>query len=176
MLGTDERVYFICWEGATVAGGFAFVQELDASPTLTASLPTCIDFVSLTDALNEKASTLMGAEESLKVNSNNNDAAENDDGIDQIIVEAMESVSDLSQCLRNNNDDNDNDRIGPRSEKQQLSNREKSVRLLSRCSSWTRLEHTLDKMEQQGRQWVMTWNNCPGEQSDTLISPYCLFS
>ncbi|KAL3939603.1 MAG: hypothetical protein SGBAC_005697 [Bacillariaceae sp.] len=149
LLGTNENVYFICWEGATVAGGVALVQVLHGSPVLTSSLPTCVDFVSqrrpniaepafATDAIR------VDADESIEMKETMEDGKE-EEGIDRIVVEAMESVSGFS--LRSQIAGDDDDEINP--ESHIMSSREKSVRLLSRCSSWTRLEHTLDKMEHQ---------------------------
>lgn len=157
MLGTSENVYFICWEGATVAGGVALVQVLNSSPVLTASHPTCVDFVSpskrhIADRVNETDSNEVDLNESSEMKDAPDDDDKEEDGIDRIVVQAMESVSGLSTRLPID----DGDEIDPEShimssEERQSSNREKSVRLLSRCSSWTRLEHTLDKMDRQGK-------------------------
>ncbi|CAJ1967590.1 unnamed protein product [Cylindrotheca closterium] len=153
LLGTNENVYFICWEGATVAGGVALVHVLDASPVLASSLPTCVDFVSqrrpyIADRAFEIKTDLMGPYESFETKDITNEATEKD-AIDRIVVEAMESVSGFSSRSQIEDDDEINRESHGLSEEMQLSSREKSVRLLSRCSSWTRLEHTLDKMERQ---------------------------
>lgn len=134
----------------------ALVKVLKESPTLTPSLPTCVDFVSQTKPYNadsafEAYSNLMDV---YKTSDTNDVAAEQkeDEEIDRIVADAMESVSGFSitsQLDGDNDDGNFESQKFP--QEVQLSNREKSVRLLSRCSSWTRLEHTLDKMERQGQ-------------------------
>ena len=45
MLGTDEHVYFVCWEGATASQGVAYVEELNGAPSrprLGRELNSCI--------------------------------------------------------------------------------------------------------------------------------------
>ena len=157
LLGTSENVYFICWEGATVAGGVALVQVLNDSPMLTAAYPTCVDFVSpsrryVADRVNETGPKEDDPKGTLEPKDATEEVLkEEDDGIDRIVIEAMESVSGLS--FRAQIDEEDDDAIDPEQSfiSSEERHREKSVRLLSRMSSWTRLEHTLDKMDRQGK-------------------------
>lgn len=139
-----------------MAGGVALVQVLDSSPNLNDSLPTCIDFVYprrryTPHTVNETASIGEDSKEGSEKEAAADEAKEEENGIDRIVVQALESVSELST----RNPISDDDEVDPESqmasEERHSSNREKSVRLLSRCSSWTRLEHTLDKMDRQGK-------------------------
>jgi hypothetical protein len=152
-LGTNQRVYFICWEGATAAGGVAFVQELDASPNLSSYVAN-IDFVLPAFPSTPTEPSTMGMQFPLSEpydTSRLADREEEKEDVDGIVIDALESISGLSYLSQS-----DDDRLcvpasmplSPRS--QTLSHREKSIRLLSQCSSWTRLEHTFDKMKRQG--------------------------
>lgn len=153
-MGTNQRVYFICWEGATSARGVAFVQELDASPNLSSHVVANIDFVLPVFPSTPTEPSTMGMQFPFSEpydTSRLADREEEKEDVDGIVSDALESISGLSYLSQS-----DDDRLGvpvsmllsPRSET--LSHREKSIRLLSQCSSWTRLEHTLDKMKRQG--------------------------
>jgi hypothetical protein len=146
-LGTNQRVYLICWEGATASRGVSFVQELESSPALSSSSSVHITDVlplpELSHAPSIRASTI------LLPFSEPYERLIEDYENDDIILEALESISGLTyreESLVASIPTS----FSPR---KSFSHREKSIRLLRQCSSWTQLENTRDNrllLERQG--------------------------
>lgn len=143
----------ICWEGATVSTGASFVQELQASPCLYSSLPANANFVlpiypTRSSSRNEQDVRLPFSEpyDSFLLDGPNSNGCE-EKNESNIVIEALESISGLSYRERSG----DELLSSPSKRRQQsLTHREKSVRLLRQCSSWTQLENTMDQMRLQG--------------------------
>eukprot|EP00980_Cylindrotheca_fusiformis_P014025 scaffold3670_cov124-Cylindrotheca_fusiformis.AAC.1 len=153
ILGTNQRVYFICWEGATAARGVAYVTELDASPNFGpkgAKVDFVLPLFPSTPVLARKNLKLPFSDpvetsklaEVAAAGSESKD--EQDDG-DGFVMGALESISAMNYGAGEDGLVSPS----PRSSTAALTHREKSIRLLGQCSPWTQLEDDSDTMNQQ---------------------------
>jgi hypothetical protein len=160
ILVTDLTVYFICWEGATSARGVNYFQELEGSPCLSSLVATNSNFVL---PIHPTATTPSADHISLPFSTPYESAIQNDTSeveivaernghVGDIVVDALESISCLSYREQAGNADFCLSDIMPPSPRRRktLSHREKGIRLLRQCSSWTQLEVTQDKIKEQG--------------------------
>ena len=128
----------ICWEGATATRGVTFVQELESSPSF--ALDTIIQ---VTDVLpiqeTSPASNIRASTIALPFSEPYERMLEDYEN-DDIILEALESISGLS--YREESFIAEIPKVS--TPRKNFSHREKSIRLLRKCSSWAQLENTRD--------------------------------
>jgi hypothetical protein len=149
-IGSGRKSYMICYEGSNSERG-AFVQEMRVTGEETMNFANCVessilglnpytiphvlvDRHDVSSLFSQPVASRVGVADNHKV-----EAAELFEDIDDIVLDAMESISTLNfRGSFGSNTPPGSRRNRPSS----FSTREKSQRLLRHCSSWTKLEQS----------------------------------